>query len=72
MAPEQARGEVREVGRRWPMFMPWAVILYECSRDAHRSSARRLLDTLQQVRNHEQVPPSRLQPKIRATWKRSA
>jgi len=63
MAPEQARGLVREVG---PLADVYAlgVILYEMLVGRTPFLGASILDTLQQVRNQEPVPPSRLQPKV--------
>jgi eukaryotic-like serine/threonine-protein kinase len=63
MAPEQARGLVREVG---PLADVYAlgIILYEMLTGRTPFLGSSILDTLQQVRNHEPVPPSRLQPKV--------
>jgi eukaryotic-like serine/threonine-protein kinase len=63
MAPEQAAGRVREIGR---LSDVWAMgaILYECLTGRPPFKGETTLETLEQVRTLEPLAPSRLQPKI--------
>jgi serine/threonine-protein kinase len=65
MAPEQARGDTKEVG---PLADVYAlgVILYQMITGRTPFVGTSILDTIQQVRNLEPVPPSRLHPKVPA------
>jgi serine/threonine protein kinase/tetratricopeptide (TPR) repeat protein len=63
MAPEQAQGRGKEVG---PLADQYALgaILYEMLTGRPPLVGATILETLEQVRTQEPVPPSRLQPKV--------
>jgi tetratricopeptide (TPR) repeat protein/tRNA A-37 threonylcarbamoyl transferase component Bud32 len=63
MAPEQAAGRAGEIGPTTDVHA-LGTILYEMltGRPPHRGTT--VLETLEQVRSHETVAPSRLQPRI--------
>jgi WD40 repeat protein len=63
MAPEQARGQAREVGPRTDVYALGA-ILYECLTGRPPFVGETPLDTMLQVIHAEPVPPARLQPKV--------
>jgi len=63
MAPEQAAGQAREVGPAADTYALGA-ILYEMLTGRPPFRAASMLDTLEQVRHQEPVPPGRLQPNL--------
>ena len=62
MAPEQAAGRVQELGPAVDVYALGA-ILYECLTGRPPFLGATLLETLEQVRAREPVPPTQLQPK---------
>ncbi len=63
MAPEQAEGRIKDIG---PCSDIYALggILYEMLTGRPPFRAASVLDTLQQVRTQEPIPPSQFQPKV--------
>jgi serine/threonine protein kinase/tetratricopeptide (TPR) repeat protein len=62
MAPEQARGSLKEIGPATDVYALGA-ILYECLTGRPPFKAATLVETLDLVRNAEPVPPRQLQPR---------
>jgi tetratricopeptide (TPR) repeat protein/tRNA A-37 threonylcarbamoyl transferase component Bud32 len=65
MAPEQARGDTKEVGPLADVYSI-GVILYEMLTGRTPFAGTSILDTLRQVQHQEPVPPRRLQPTVPA------
>jgi WD40 repeat protein/tRNA A-37 threonylcarbamoyl transferase component Bud32 len=63
MAPEQAEGKIRELGPGVDIYALGSV-LYHALTGRPPFVGETVLDTLQQVKNDDPVPPRRLQPKV--------
>jgi hypothetical protein len=62
MAPEQARGQTKEVGPHTDVYALGA-ILYECVTGRPPFRAATAVETVRQILETDRVPPRRLQPK---------
>ena len=71
MSPEQANGETHRIGPATDQYA-LGTILYELLTGRPPFHGTSALETLDQVRKKEPVPPSQLQPKVPPTWKQSA
>lgn len=63
MAPEQAEGKIRELGPGVDIYALGSV-LYHALTGRPPFMGETVLDTLQQVKNDDPLPPSKLQPKV--------
>jgi WD40 repeat protein/serine/threonine protein kinase len=63
MAPEQASGRIREVGPATDIYA-LGTILYEMLTARPQFLSESVMEVLEQVRQQDPVPPSRLQPRV--------
>ena len=63
MAPEQAAGKIREIGPVTDVYA-LAAILYDLLTGRPPFKGATVMDTIDQVRSKDPVPPSQLQPKV--------